>query len=122
MDTVTTREPGTVRGQNSHAAAVHADSVQDSESGELELGIEVFTSDSSSQGAKMLLEQRRARQQRRDRTVRWIWYSLGIVLLVAILLIIADAFFFNTSPRPSHDSESEPPLRPEMRATHAVDR
>jgi serine/threonine protein kinase len=76
------------------AAVTHDDS------GRLDLGIEVFAGDPGSHGARMLLEQRRARQQRWMRATKWVWYIVG-ALFLAILLVFVFSVVFSDSGNPS---------------------
>ncbi|MFO7902809.1 MAG: serine/threonine protein kinase [Planctomycetota bacterium] len=75
--------------------------------GALELGIESFVGDSSSQGMRALWEERRARAQRRDRVIRRVWYAAALLFLL-ITLALAGWSFFN-APDPSHFQPSMEP-------------
>lgn len=85
------------------------------ESGAVELGLEAFATESSSAGARLLLEERRNRQQRRDRVVRWIWL-LSLASFVAILILLSLLAFLAPSdtppPRVPMEPKSPPPISP----------
>ncbi len=87
VDTVAGSNVATDKGCSDHAVDVTTDIGSENDSGKLELGIEPFSSDSSSQGTRMLLEERRARQQRRDRMVRWIWLTAALLFLALVLVM-----------------------------------
>ncbi len=88
VDTVTGRQHKTDSGSTGNSVDATGGESALSESGELELGIEVFAGDSSSQGTRVLLEERRARQQRLDRVVRIIWVVAALLFLVLVLVIV----------------------------------
>ncbi len=91
----------------------------DLENGELELGLEVFAGDSSSQGARLRLEERRMRAQRRDRMTRRIGYAAVAFFLLIVLGLSVKAFFAPT-PKPALNNttpaaEVQRPKLPEIR-------
>ncbi len=116
VDTVTGNKPKTDRGgSGGHSVDIAAGAVKESESGRLELGIEVFAGESSSQGTKMLLEERCARQQRRDRFVRWIWLMATILFLTLVLVILTLSLWQPDHSPPQEagpDGLSRPPINP----------
>ena len=108
VETVASQKPNTVT--DGEQRRPYRPSVAES-NGEIELGIEVFANDASSQGARLQLEERRARAQRRDRVTRWIW-SLAIALFVLIILLFAVHSFFSRpaqSPQTPAGYENGPP-------------
>ena len=113
-DTMTGRKPRTVRAQDESVIDIPLESAPpESESGRLDLGIEVFAGESGSHRAKMLLEERRARQQRRDRIVRWVWIVAGSMFLAVVAVVLALALLRgsdSSSAKDSPDQENGLPL------------
>lgn len=81
---------------------------------QLELGIEVLGGESGSYRARMLLEERRRRDQQRDRLMRWVWWGLGTALLASLAFSLAVRWF--TSSADSHSTAADgPSQRPVVR-------
>ncbi len=87
---------------------------RDSDSGQIDLGIDVFASDSSSHGARLLLEQRRIREQRRNPFIRWVWIGLAAAALCVAAVLLGTWLFSGSSPSPS-PSRDPNPGRPVLR-------
>lgn len=81
-----------------------SESESESEEGTLELGIESFVEDSSSQGMRALWEERRARAQRRDRVMRRVWYAAILLFLLIALGLVGWSFFNSPDPSPVQPS------------------
>ena len=97
VDTVTSQKPRTVTGNDRQAAETPTRPEPETDTGALELGIEVFTGDSSSQGARLQLEERRARAQRRDRVLRWIWCGAAALFVLIVVVLASRNYFFPPS-------------------------
>ncbi len=110
QDTIAANQPPTVHGEADSAHA--AGNAVTGDNGVLELGIEV-AGDSSSLGTRMLLEERRARAVRRDRTIRWIWFAAVALFLLVVVAVAVHSTFFSTSatptPTPAPSVESSRP-------------
>lgn len=114
VDTIAGKKPGTVRSDEPSRRDRSPRAEADVDNGVLELGIEVFSNDSSSQGARLLLEERRARAQRRDRVMRWVWL-VSVALFLVIALLIAARSLFDSSPSTRRPNQSQVEQRPDGR-------
>ncbi len=117
IDTVTGGKPRTATEKDRPASQRPSVPVRDSENGELELGIEVFGGDSSSQGARLRLEERRLRAQRRDRMMRRIAYGAALFFLLIVLGLSLKSVVTlpPEPPSPAPQVEREWPNRPEIK-------
>jgi serine/threonine-protein kinase len=117
-DTIKPKAPRTARsgadGSNFDAEALSSATESPAkENGVLELGIEVFKRDSSSHGTRMLLEERRARAQRRDRAAKWIWLVSAALFCLIVLMVLINSLFF------SAPANSNPPARQSLSPAEA---
>jgi serine/threonine protein kinase len=87
-------------------------SERDGDSGRIDLGIEVFARDSSSQGARLLLEQRRIREQGPKQLVRWVWIGLAAAAFCVAAVMLGTWLFSGSSPlrSPSRGPNSGRPV------------
>ncbi len=122
VDTVAGTDPTTDAQRNGDSVDAAVAVANENDSGKLELGIEVFASESSSQGTRLLLEQRRARQQRRDRVIRWIWLMASILFLLLVLVILTLTLWRsgnNPPPNYAPAGPSRPEILPPRRESEA---
>ncbi|MHB8969073.1 MAG: serine/threonine protein kinase [Pirellulaceae bacterium] len=112
VDTHRDHSSHTVREGGSSYEESSSTNQPNSDNGQLDLGIEAFAHEDSSQGAGVRLEQRRVRDGRRNRMIRWAWIGCAIAFLLCGVVYLASRFIGpnQTSPRPSRDIDSRRPI------------
>jgi serine/threonine-protein kinase len=112
VDTPMDRPSHTVREGENGCEESSSTRRQASDNGQLDLGIEVFAHEDSSQGARVRLEQRLARDCRRNRIIRRAWIGCAIAFLLCGVVVLASRFIFpdDTSTHPSRDTDSRRPI------------
>jgi serine/threonine protein kinase len=115
IDTHTDRPSHTVREDVSRSAEEGQSSsdVHLSDSGQIDLGIEVLTHEAGSHSARVRSDQRRSSHRQRSRGTRWVWIA-GIVAVVLFGVGLLVSRFLHPSGTGHHqppDRDSRPVLR-----------
>ena len=110
IDTHTDRPSRTVREDVNRPADEDTSSsdLQVSDSGQIDLGIEVLTQEVSSQGARVRSEQRRSSDLQRSRITRWVWIACIVAVVLFGVSMLASRFMYpsGTGPHRSQDKDS----------------
>ena len=115
LDTHTDRPSHTIREDinRSTEEGTSSSDVQLSDSGQIDLGIEVLTHEAGSQGARVRSDRRRSSTRQRSRGTRWVWIAGIVAVVLFVVSLLASRFIYpsGTTPHPPQDKDARPVLR-----------